>query len=112
MTLKGENMGVPPSPPNARLCWSRQKLGQCKLTWLWRRYMLRQVRLLRLAERESGRLKLAQERKRTLLERSQEIAAAREAEEGKHARLENEFALLQGQVDAAGLEGARCHGAS
>lgn len=57
------------------------------------------------SERESGRLKLAQERKRTLLERSQEIAAAREAEEGKHARLENEFALLQGQVDAAGLEG-------
>ncbi len=48
MTLKGENMSVPPSPPNARLCWSRQKLGQCKLTWLWRRYMLRQVRLLRL----------------------------------------------------------------
>lgn len=57
------------------------------------------------SERESGRLKLVQERKRTLLERSRQVGEMSEAGETKRAKLADECDRLASQVDAAGCEG-------
>jgi chromosome segregation protein len=57
------------------------------------------------SERESGRLKLVQERKRTLSERSRQVAEMSEAGERKRARLGDECDRLASQVDVAAFEG-------